>query len=99
MLTLCDNVQPRQPAASRLPLHTLIARRPRHRSALETLQQIERVCSITMQLGTPAAKRMDIAAAPPWLPSIVAAGNDRDTNLLLELVTVAFSEAIPDGRP
>ena len=87
MLTLCDNVQPRQPAASRLPLHTLIA------------QQIERVCSITMQLGTPAAKRMDIAAAPPWLPSIVAAGNDRDTNLLLELVTVAFSEAIPDGRP
>jgi len=26
---------------------------------------------------------MDIAAAPPWLPSIVAAGNDRDANLLL----------------
>jgi len=63
------------------------------------LQRIACVCRLTMQLWHPAAKRMDIAAAPPWLPSIVAAGNDRDTNLLLELVTVAFSEAIPDGRP
>ena len=38
---------------------------------------------ITMQLGTPAADSMDIAAAPAWLQSIVAAGDDRNAKLLL----------------
>ena len=36
-----------------------------------------------MQLGTPAADSMDIAAAPAWLQSSVSAGDDRDANLLL----------------
>ena len=76
-------VQPPQPAASRLPLHTLIARRPRHRSALETLQQFERVPLYNMQLGTPAADSMDIAAAPAWLQPSIASGAGRDANLLL----------------
>ena len=47
------------------------------------LQRIERVCSITMQLGTPAADSMDIAAAPAWLQSSIASGAGRDANLLL----------------
>ena len=52
-----------------------------------TLQRIERVCRLTMQLGTTAADSMDIAAAPAWLQSSVAAGvasgAGRDANLLL----------------
>ena len=82
-LITVSNAQLRQPAASRLPLHTLIARRPRHRSALETLQQFERVPLYNMQLGTPAADSMDIAAAPAWLQPSIASGAGRDANLLL----------------
>ena len=36
-----------------------------------------------MQLGTPAADSMDIAAAPAWLQPIIASGAGRDANLLL----------------
>jgi hypothetical protein len=49
----------------------------------ETLQQIECVCRSTMQLGTPAADSMDIAAAPAWLQPCIASGAGRDANLLL----------------
>ena len=49
----------------------------------KSLQQIERVCRLTMQLGTPAADSMDIAAAPAWLQSSIASGAGRDANLLL----------------
>ena len=49
----------------------------------KSLQQIERVCSITMQLGTPAADSMDIAAAPAWVKPSIASGAGRDANLLL----------------
>jgi hypothetical protein len=36
-----------------------------------------------MQLGTPAADSMDIAAAPAWLQPSIASGAGRDANLLL----------------
>ena len=49
----------------------------------KSLQQIERVCRLTMQLGTPAADSMDIAAAPAWLQLSIASGAGRDANLLL----------------
>ena len=53
----------------------------------KTLQQIERACPLAMQLGNPAADSMDIAAAPAWLQSSVAAGvasgAGRDANSLL----------------
>ena len=54
-----------------------------------------------MQLGTPAADSMDIAAAPAWLQSSVASGAGRDANLLLMLfreLLLQFRDD-PDGRP
>ena len=51
-----------------------------------------------MQLGTPAADSMDIAAAPAWLQSSVASGAGRDANLLLLQFrggAVAISGTIP----
>ena len=50
-----------------------------------------------MQLGTPAADSMDIAAAPAWLQPIIASGAGRDANLLLRQFRglLQFQGAIP----
>ena len=83
MLTLCDNYslrnRPRPAFPCTLSSHGGLA----IGQCSKTLQQIERVCRLTMQLGTPAADSMDIAAAPAWLQPSVASGAGRDANLLL----------------
>ena len=82
MLTLCTyslRNRPRPAFPCTLSSHGSHAIGQRSKS----LQQIERVCPLTMQLGTPAADSMDIAAAPAWLQPSVASGAGRDANLLL----------------
>ena len=83
MLTLCDNyslgTRPRPAFPCTLSSHggLAIGQRSKRCSNLS-------VCRfITMQLGTPAADSMDIAAAPAWLQPIIASGAGRDANLLL----------------
>ena len=83
MLTLCDNYslgnRPRPAFPCTLSSHGSHAIGQRSKS----LQQFERVPLYNMQLGTPAADSMDIAAAPAWLQPIIASGAGRDANLLL----------------
>ena len=44
-----------------------------------------------MQLGTPAADSMDIAAAPAWVKPSIASGAGRDANLLLSVSRIAVA--------
>ena len=80
MLTLCTyslRNRPRPAFPCTLSSHGSHAIGQRSKS----LQQIERVQLKTMQLGTPAADSMDIAAAPAWLQSSVASGAGHDSYL------------------